>query len=127
MSESGENSNTWHTNAIKLFEQNDIGWCWWTYKKMGFNCVMEIPTNSEYEKIKAYWKGEGTKPTSDEAYKGLMQLAYDYKVENTLFKGRVYRNDGVDIMPSDDPQSNGYCLFSIESLDLCTCKSIRSI
>ncbi len=180
MSESGENSNTWHTNAIKLLEQNDIGWCWWTYKKMGFNCVMEIPTNSEYEKIKAYWKGEGTKPTSDEAYKGLMQLAYDYKVENTLFKkdftdalfrqvkttatkpfnnylfkertplvinasdfdlgrngyayfdkdtadywvssgvkgygnkGRVYRNDGVDIMPSDDPQSNGYCLFSIE-------------
>ena len=180
MSESGENSNTWHTNAIKLFEHNDIGWCWWTYKKMGFNCVMEIPTNPEYEKTKAYWRGEGERPTPEDAYKGLMQLADDYKVENTHFKkdyidalfrqvkttstkpfhnlllkektpliinatdfdlgrngyayfdkdtadywvssgvkgfgnkGRVYRNDGVDIMPSDDSASNGYCIFSIE-------------
>lgn len=180
MSESGENSNTWHTNAIKLFERNDIGWCWWTYKKMGFNCVMEIPTNEGYEKIRAYWKGEGARPMPEEAYKSLMQLADDYKVENTRFKkdyvdalfrqvkttatkpfhnyllkekspliinasdfdlgrngyayfdkdtadywvssgvkgfgnkGRVYRNDGVDIIPCDDPQSNGYCIFDIQ-------------
>lgn len=181
MSEAGENSNTWHTNAVKLLEANDIGWCWWTYKKMGISSVKQVLSNPEYEKVKDYWKGKGLRPSEDEAYKGLMQLANDYKLENgicqfdfsdALFrqvkttatrpyhnylldpkspllinasdfdlgrngyayfdkdtadywvssgikgygnKGRVYRNDGVDIMPSDDPQSNGYCIFSIEA------------
>jgi endoglucanase len=33
MGESGENSNTWFTDAITLLENNKIGWSWWTLKK----------------------------------------------------------------------------------------------
>ncbi|UCE07594.1 MAG: cellulase family glycosylhydrolase, partial [bacterium] len=32
--ESGENSNVWFTDAIKLFGQNNIGWAWWPMKKI---------------------------------------------------------------------------------------------
>ena len=35
MGESGENSNTWFTDAISLFENNNIGWAWWTMRKIG--------------------------------------------------------------------------------------------
>ena len=35
MGESGENSNTWYTNFISLLEKKDIGWAWWTIKKVG--------------------------------------------------------------------------------------------
>ena len=35
MGESGENSNTWYTDAVKLFEDNNIGWAWWAMKKIG--------------------------------------------------------------------------------------------
>jgi hypothetical protein len=33
--ETGENSNTWFTEAIQLFEKNNMGWCWWPLKKLG--------------------------------------------------------------------------------------------
>ena len=33
----GENSNTWFTEAIHLFETNNIGWAWWPLKKLGNN------------------------------------------------------------------------------------------
>ncbi|NDW09402.1 cellulase family glycosylhydrolase [Dysgonomonas sp. 520] len=86
LSESGENSNTWHTDAIKLLEENNIGWCWWNYKKMPNSCPMVIPTNAEYELIKQYWKSEAERPSADVAYKGLMKLAEDTKLQNTIFK-----------------------------------------
>ena len=34
MGESGENSNAWFTDAISLFEDNDIGWAFWPWKKI---------------------------------------------------------------------------------------------
>src|SRR5258708_38229363 len=33
MGESGENSNTWYTEAIHLVETQDIGWAWLPSKK----------------------------------------------------------------------------------------------
>lgn len=33
--ESGENSNHWYADAVQLFEDNGIGWSWWTWKKIG--------------------------------------------------------------------------------------------
>ena len=36
MGESGENDNEWYRSAVKLFESNNIGWAWWTIKKIGF-------------------------------------------------------------------------------------------
>ena len=29
LGETGENSNVWFTEAIHLFETNNIGWAWW--------------------------------------------------------------------------------------------------
>ncbi len=174
LGESGENSNTWFTNAIALVEQNRIGWAWWPLKKMGLNNPLQVKTNEQYEKILKFWRGEGTRPSPEEAFAGLMQLAEDAKIENNIYKkdvtdamfrqvlssetlpfaqkkigaatkifaadydlgrsgfayydndtanyrvstnkniiwnkGRLYRNDGVDIYQCNDHVSNGYCV-----------------
>ena len=34
MTESGENSNPWFHEFVGLLEANNIGWCWWGYKKV---------------------------------------------------------------------------------------------
>ena len=94
MGESGENSNTWYTNFISLLEKNDIGWAWWTIKKVGdIDSPFSVKLNSGYQKVLDYWKGEGDKPTEEETYSAMMQLANDLLIENCL-----YRKDIPDAM-----------------------------
>ncbi|HER40560.1 MAG TPA: carbohydrate-binding protein [Salinimicrobium catena] len=90
LGETGENSNVWFTDAIRLMEENNIGWCWWPLKKLDFNNPLEVLVNPGYEEILQYWRGEGEKPSEDEAYKAFMQLAENTKLENNYYhKGVV--------------------------------------
>ena len=90
LGETGENSNVWFTDAIRLMEENNIGWCWWPLKKLGFNNPLEVLVNPGYQKILDYWRGEGEKPSEEEAYKAFMQLAENTKLENNYYhKGVV--------------------------------------
>ncbi len=82
--ETGENSNVWFTDAISLFEKNDIGWAWWPLKKIGVNNPMEVKLNTQYQHLLNYWKGIAPKPSADEAFNGLMQLTEDLKAENII-------------------------------------------
>jgi len=84
MGESGENQNDWYRSAVQLFEAHNIGWAWWTIKKVESESgLMNIKVPSGYQEIIDYWKGEGPKPETDEAYKTLMQLTENIKIENT--------------------------------------------
>jgi hypothetical protein len=93
MSESGENSNAWFTDAISLLEANNIGWCWWTYKRLGDRTPMEIIPGEGYLRILDYWSGRGPRPLADEAWAALQTLAENYKQENTIF-----HRDYIDAM-----------------------------
>ena len=85
LGESGENSNVWFTDAISLMQENNIGWCWWPLKKLGFNNPLEVKINNGYQQILNYWKGETKKPSKEEAYNAFMQLAENAKIENNIF------------------------------------------
>jgi endoglucanase len=89
LGETGENSNVWFADAIHLLETNNIGWSWWPLKKMGNNNPMQILSNPNYDKILDYWSGRGPKPTEEEAYDGIMKLAFAAKLENTIIKRDV--------------------------------------
>lgn len=92
MSESGENSNTWFTDAITLFESNNIGWSWWPVKKSGVNNILKIKTNADYTRLIEYWKGNGSM-TADEAFNAVMTYA-----ENTKFENCTIGYDVIDAM-----------------------------
>lgn len=93
LGESGENSNVWFTDAIRLLEQNKIGWAWWPMKKLGGNNPLQIKSNSHYQQLLSYWRGNGPKPEAATAFKGLMQLAEDSRIENAIL-----RKDVIDAM-----------------------------
>jgi endoglucanase len=93
LGESGENSNTWFTEAIKLVESNDIGWCWWQLKKMGINNPLEIKFTPAYKKLIDYWSGRGTKPSQTEAIATLDEFLENIKLENNS-----YHKDVIDAM-----------------------------
>ena len=101
LGESGENSNVWFTEAINLFEDNDIGWAWWPWKRIEtITCPYSINSNSNYEAIIKYWKGEGQQPSVVEAMQGLTQLTTDLLLDNN-----VYYKDVVDAVlrqPQDE-------------------------
>lgn len=91
--ETGENSNVWFTQAIRLLEDHNIGWAWWPLKKLGSNNPLEVKTNEGYRQILRYWGNEAAKPGEDAAWQALMQLANDTKFENN-----IYHRDVVDAM-----------------------------
>jgi endoglucanase len=93
MGEAGENSNSWFTDAIALLEDHGIGWAWWPLKKLGVNNPLEIVSPPGYDRVRAFWNDDGPRPSADEAYQALMQLAENLRLENN-----VYHRDVVDAM-----------------------------
>jgi aryl-phospho-beta-D-glucosidase BglC (GH1 family) len=90
LGESGENSNPWFYETIALMERNNIGWNWWTHKKLEtITSPLSAPTNPDYDKVLSYWKNEGARPTAQEARQGLFQMVEDLKLENNIHRPDV--------------------------------------
>jgi endoglucanase len=85
LGETGENSNVWYTEEIRLLEKNNIGWAMWPLKKMGSNNPLEIISNLNYDEVKNYLNGTGPKPKESNVYSGLLELAVYAKLENNIF------------------------------------------
>ena len=85
LGESGENSNGWYRDAIRLLERNDIGWSWWPLKKMGFNNPLEVIPNPGWQRIVDWLTGKGPRPNPAEARGAMMELAsHDVDFANNL-------------------------------------------
>ena len=94
LGETGENSNVWFTEAIRLLETHNIGWAWWPLKKIGTNNPLEILMNEGYVKTVEYWNDpKKPKPSAEQAYSGLMEIA-----GSTRFDKNVYHKDVIDAM-----------------------------
>lgn len=83
MGESGENNNEWFRNVVTLLEAKNIGWCWWTIKKIGSeSSLMTIKRPSGYQDILDYWAGKGPAPSAEDAKATFMELAENVKLQN---------------------------------------------
>ncbi|MCK6262952.1 cellulase family glycosylhydrolase [Vibrio sp. ZSDE26] len=88
MSESGENSNTWYREAVELLESNNIGWSWWTWKKMEHTSgSFSVKKPDGFQDLLTYWEQGGTMPDAEQAYSVLMTLVENLKLHN------AHRND----------------------------------
>ena len=90
MGESGENNSDWYRSVVNLLETNNIGWAWWTIKKLGSESgIMNIIKPDGYQKIIDYWSGKGPRPSVEEAKKVFVQLAENVKIENCKINQEV--------------------------------------
>ena len=94
LGESGENSNGWFRDAIRLAENNDIGWAWWPLKKLGFNNPLEVVPNPGWQRVVDWLTGKGPRPDPAEARAAMMQLA----MHDVDFANNVVHADVVDAM-----------------------------
>ena len=90
MGEAGENSNVWFTEAITLFEENNIGWSWWPMKRIETIVgPYSIKFTEGYKNILKYWRGEVSKPSINDAYAAIMELAMNTNSENCIHQKDV--------------------------------------
>lgn len=90
LGESGENSNVWFRDAIRLLEDLGIGWAWWPLKKIdNISAILSIPKTPEYQSLLNYWSGSGPQPTQEFAIATLMELTENLKTSNCEFKPDV--------------------------------------
>ena len=91
MGEGGENSNVWYHDAIKLLEDNDIGWSFWPMKRIETIVGQySILFTDGYKAVLNYWKGQGPQPTVDEAYAAMMELADNSNSIHCLYRKDVH-------------------------------------
>ncbi|MEL6923759.1 MAG: carbohydrate-binding protein [Bacteroidota bacterium] len=90
----GENSNQWFRNAIRLFEEHNIGWACWPMKKVeSIAGPLSIIKTDNYQTLLDFWNNGGATPSADFAKATLMDLTEKLKLENCF-----YQRDVIDAM-----------------------------
>ncbi|WP_163710918.1 carbohydrate-binding protein [Mangrovibacterium lignilyticum] len=93
LGESGENSNQWFMETIKMLESQKVGWSWWPVKKIGsVVCPAGVVQTPEYDQLLKTWSDGGT-PDPDFCYETLMQIT-----ENLMMENCEYHPDVIDAM-----------------------------
>ncbi len=86
LGESGENSNPWFNDCVQLMEKNNIGWNWWTHKKVRtLTSPYSAPLSANYQRVLDYWNGTATKPTVEFASSALLAMADNLALEHCQF------------------------------------------
>ena len=85
LGESGENSNEWFRDVVRHCEAFNIGWAWWPWKKIGtISGTVTIKKPAGYQRILDYWRNSAIRPSTNEAFAGLMALAVAARFENCI-------------------------------------------
>ncbi len=91
MGESGENTDEWIRAYRSLLEGNNIGWCFWPYKKLdATSCVASINKPVDWDAIVAFADGPRTtfeevrknRPANEKALKALNDYLEQIKFAN---------------------------------------------
>jgi len=98
LGESGENSNTWFYDCVQLMEKNNIGWNWWTHKKVEtITSPYSSPISVHHQRVLDYWNGQASKPTAEFATAALFQMS-----DNLLLEKCEFRPDVLDALIRPD-------------------------
>ncbi len=90
LGESGENSNDWFYEVTRMVQQNDIGWNWWTHKKIEtVTSPLSAPFAAGYEDVLAYWRGQGARPSAEVARQALFAMAQNLDIARCDFRPDV--------------------------------------
>lgn len=91
LGESGENTNEWIASFRRLLENNNIGWCFWPYKKLdATSCIVSIKMTDDYKDIIEFANRPRTdfeevrknRPDIDKVRKALQDYRENMKLKN---------------------------------------------
>ena len=93
LGESGENTDQWIEQFVRVLEKNEVGWCFWPYKKMErTSSVAAFSKPAHWDEIVAYGKmpgnsGEAEKriaarPSLEHSREALQDLLQKIRLEN---------------------------------------------
>lgn len=84
MTESGENSSPWFHEFKSVLEANNVGWCWWGYKKVDLiSSAFAAAITPDYQYVIDNFRDLPIDPAR--AKKGLMECAANLATEECAF------------------------------------------
>ena len=91
LGETGENGNRWYRETLDLLRKQEIGWCFWPWKKVVTdNCPLSVePPAGTWSRITDYFDGKAARPTEDEAAAAVRAMLHSAQVS------RCRRNEEV--------------------------------
>ena len=90
MGESGENSNHWYYEVFKLLEENNIGWNFWTHKKVDkITSPFSALVTPQYQTIIDYLTGSVDQLDPNIAGMGLTSFANSLKIDQCITRPGV--------------------------------------
>jgi aryl-phospho-beta-D-glucosidase BglC (GH1 family) len=104
LGESGENEDAWIDSFRILLEKNNIGWCFWPYKKMDSDRGMvKFPKTAEWDEIIKYAETpksdfeeiRNAKPSRETIQKAFSDLIENIKFKNCIINGGYIKALGV--------------------------------
>lgn len=97
MGESGENTDEWIAAYRQLLEKNDIGWCFWPYKKMdSSSCIRTFARPPHWDEIVEFAKVHHVDPADIKKHRPSIEhsrAALAGLIENVRFKNNLV-NEG---------------------------------
>ena len=108
MGESGENSDEWIAKFRETLERNEIGWCFWPYKKLdATSCPVQIKKPQYWDEVTAYAnkpRGSFEQIRKARAEVNHAREAFSEFLENCQFR-KLQINDGylkaLGLIPKD--------------------------
>jgi hypothetical protein len=95
MGESGENTDEWIRSFRTLLEANNIGWCFWPYKRMdATSCVVSINPTPEWDAIVGF--AEGPRMTFEDVRKNRPSKEKVRKALNDYLERIKFKNCRVN-------------------------------
>lgn len=88
--ESGENSDEWYRASFSLLEQHEIGWSFWTWKKLeAGNCPYSVPAPAGWSSIQSFVTDPGKKPSAATAQAALDGLVDSVRLSRNTYNASV--------------------------------------
>ncbi len=92
MGEGGENNLDWVQTAFQLYDDCEISWCFWTWKKVGVRtspCSVAPPVG--WDEVLAYAAAKAERPASERAWRVLRELANATSLSQCTYQPEVVR------------------------------------
>lgn len=97
LGESGENTDAWIEQFVRVLEKNEVGWCFWPYKKMEkSSCVMSFAQPAHWGEIVAYGKMPGNTDATEKRIAARPSLADSREAMKDLLERIRFENCRVN-------------------------------